>query len=178
MAELKKKRPFLSSKVKVAIAIGVIAIAVVLAFFAPPEGESSNTTGDPATTPTLTITNLISTVTINRKVMLQGVDLTVTQVMEASKFSDDRKRIGNYTVRVLVQARNHSTAVLDVDYVSLVRLQLPDGSTVTPKYSSVLPIALPKSAQSGFIDFPLTTQVPLSSLMLHLGNDTTMALSS
>ena len=66
MSELKVRRPLLSPKMRVAIAIGVIALLVVLAFFAPPEGESTNVTGDQAATPTLSITHLVDTVTVNR----------------------------------------------------------------------------------------------------------------
>lgn len=176
MVQEQKKRFHLSNKAKTIIAIIVIAIAVALVPFAPPEGESNNTTGDLPGTPTVGITNLLETVTVNRVVTLDGVTLTVTKAMVATKFSDDRKRIGNYTVRVLVLAHNSSSNILGVDYVSLVHLQLPDGTIVPTKYISVKPVSLPKSTQSGFFDFPLTTPLSLSALTLHIGNDTMFAL--
>jgi hypothetical protein len=171
MAELKTKRPFLSPRMRVALGIGVIALLVVLAFFAPPEGESNNVTGDQAVTPTLTITHLIATATVNRSAMLNGVHMTVTKVMEAEKFSDDRKRAGMYTVRVLVQAVNDGATIIGVRYEDLVRLVLSDGTEIAPKLISVNPAVLPHTSQDGFFDFPISSPVPLSPLTLRLAND-------
>src|SRR5258708_26931574 len=165
MVDTSKKRPLFSHRAKIFLAIAIIAIVVVLAiFFAPPEGESNNVTGDPATTPTVSITNLVASVTVNRATTLQGVHLTVISVMEASKFSDDRKRSGAYTIRVSVQTHNDGALPVGVDYASLVRLSLPDGTMIAPKYISVKPVSLPKSIQLGYFDFPITTQLPLAHL--------------
>src|SRR5579884_601118 len=153
MSELKVKRPLLSPKMRVALGIGIIAVLVVLAFFAPPEGETNNVTGDQAVTPTLTITHLVD---------------SVTKVMEAEKFSDDRKRAGTYTVRVLVRATNAGAEPVGVQYDQLVRLVLPDGTAIAPKLIGVTPLALPHTSQNGFFDFPISSQVPLSALTLRL----------
>src|SRR5579859_3113788 len=177
MKQLKTRLSKLSNRTKVIIALVVIALAVVGAFFAPPEGDATNTTGDLATTPTLTITHLVDTLSVNRKTTFNGIELTVTKAMEATKFSDDRKRASNYTVRVLIEESNPQQAVVGVDYPSLIRLQLPDGSSIAPKYVALKPALLPKSTQSGFVDFPLNSQIPLSSLLLSLGNQTTLAFS-
>jgi hypothetical protein len=171
MSELKVKRPLLSPRMRVVLALGVIAILVVLAFFAPSEGESDNVTGDQAVTPTLTITHLVDTLTVNRSALLNGMHITVTKVMEAEKFSDDRKRAGTYTVRVLVQAANDGTAPIGVQYDQLVRLVLPDGTEIVPQLISVKPLALPHTSQDGFFDFPVSSQVPLSSLALRLAGE-------
>lgn len=176
MKQLKARFSRLSHRTKVIIALVIIALAVVGAFFAPPEGDANNITGDQASTPTLTITNLVQTLVVNRKTTYNGIDLTVTKVMEATKFSDDRKRASNYVVRVLIEEHNPQQTVIGVDYPSLARLQLPDGSSIAPKYVALKPALLPNSVDSGFIDFPLTTQIPLSSLTLHFGNEATLAL--
>lgn len=176
MKQLKTKFSHLSSRTKVIIALVIIAVAVVGAFFAPPEGDGTTTTGDQPTTPTLTITHLVETLSVNRKTTYNGIDLTVTKVMEATKFSDDRKRASNYTVRVLIEEHNPQQTPIGVDYPSLARLQLSDGSSIAPKYVALKPALLPKSTQSGFIDFPLTIQVPLSSLTLQFGDKATLAL--
>src|SRR5437763_4211732 len=168
MAELKVKRPLLSPKMRVALGIGIIAVLVVLAFFAPPEGETNNVTGDQPVTPTLTITHLVDTVTVNSSAMLNGMKITVTKVMEAEKFSDDRKRAGTYTVRVLVQTTNAGAAPVGIQYDQLVRLVLADGSEIAPKLIGIQPLALPHTSQDGFFDFPISSQVPLSSLTLRL----------
>ncbi len=165
-----QKRPRLSGRAKTIIAIVIIALAVVLAFFAPPEGDSTNTTGDLPNTPTVSVTNQLSVLPLNRQAMLGAVQLTLTQVTLATKFSDDRRPGGVYVVRVLALAHNTQSTVVGVNYANLVRLQLPDGTIVAPKLISVAPASLPKSTQSGFFDFPVSTVVNLSQLTLHLGN--------
>jgi len=171
------KWPPLSATAKVVTALAIIAVLVVLAFFAPPEGESNNVTGDLETSPTVSITNLISSVAVKRAIDFQGVHITIMQVMQATKFSDDRKPIGTYTVRVLLQAQNNGQNPIGIRYDTLVRLVLPDGQEIKPKYISVKPVLLPNAAQSGFFDFPTSTQLPLSSLQLRLGTDTMVSFS-
>lgn len=178
MSRLIQRLSKLSNRTKTLIGIAVIALAVALVPFAPPEGDANNTTGDQATTPTVTINNLLSTKDLNYKTTLSNVDISITGVMEAQKFSDDRKHIGNYTVRVLMVARNSDQTVRGVDYSSLVRLQLADGTLVPPKYITLKPVSLPKSAQTGYIDFPVTTPVSLSTLTLHLGSGVTFAFNT
>ena len=111
MSEVKTKRPFLSHRAKVILALAVISIFVVLAFFLPSEGDSNNITGDSATTPTFTITHLVATLTVSRSVELSSVHFTVTQVQEAAAFSNDRKHGGTYTVRVYIQALNRGEKI-------------------------------------------------------------------
>ncbi len=175
-----KKRGWFSRippRMRTLLAIVVIAIAVVLAFHGPSEGESDNVTGDPAFIPTVGITNMVDSVSVNKSVNVKGLRLTVTQVMEATKFSDDRKRAGVYTVRVLMHTRNDTPSVIAVQYDALVRVVLPNGQEVAPKYISVLPATLPGQPLSGFMDFPIASQVPLSSLTLHFGSDATMTFA-
>lgn len=177
MSQTQIKRPRLSPRAKVAIGIGIIAILVVLAFFAPPEGESNNVTGDQEATPTVSITNLMGTLAVNRGIDVQGVHITIAKVMQATKFSDDRKRLGTYTVRVLVQAKNTGQSPIGVSYDSLVRLVLPSGQVIQPKYISVKPVLLPNVSQSGFFDFPTSTSLSLSTLQLRFGTGPTVAFS-
>ncbi len=164
-------------RVRTVIAIVVIAIAVVAAFRGPSEGESDNVTGDPAFIPTVGITNMVDSVSLNKSVEVQKVHLTVTKVIEATKFSDDRKREGIYTVRVMMSARNTSSSAVAVQYDSLLRLVLPNGQEIAPKYLSVLPESLPHQSTSGFVDFPLAAQMSLSSLTLRFGNDGSVSLT-
>lgn len=178
-----KKRNWFSRippRVRVILAVGVIATAVVLALLGvlgPREGESDNVTGDLAITPTVVITNQVDAININRSVTVSGLQLTLTKATEATKYSNDRKRAGTYTVRVMVHAQNNGSQPVGVPYDSTVRLVLSDGQVVAPKYISVLPATLPGKSQDGFFDFPVSTRVPLSSLTLRFGNDTTVAFS-
>jgi hypothetical protein len=177
MSEVKTKRPLLSRRAKVILALAVIFILVVLSFFAPPEGDSNNVTGDSPVTPTVSITHLVGTLIVNHGAVLSGVQITVTQVQEAATFSNDRKRGGTFTVRVYVQTLNGGHALVGIDYSSQVRLLLPGGQVIAPKYVTVAPVSLPNQKQDGYFDFPVPTQVDLSSLMLRLGSEATVAFT-
>jgi hypothetical protein len=173
---LHKRRPGLSRRAWVAVAIAIIAFLVVISFFLPHESDSSTFVGE-TITPTVTVTNLVGTLTVNRSAVYNNVHFTVTKVSQAAAFSDDRKPAGVYTVRVELQASSASSnqAPIGINYASLVKLVLPDGQAVSPKLVSLAPVFLPNQTQSGYMDFPVNSQVDLSSLMLRLGNGTMVA---
>src|SRR5579883_2403133 len=100
MIEESVKKRRLSIKWGSLIGLAVIIVATVLALlYAPPEGESNNVTGDtPPDETSITITNLVEKVPVNQVVTYDHVQITFTQAMLASKFSDDHKRAGTYTV--------------------------------------------------------------------------------
>ena len=176
----KKKRGWfsrLSPRMRTILAIVVIAIAVVLAFHGPTEGEVDNVSGDPdpAFVPTIGITNAVDSLTLHKSVNVKGLQLSVSQVTEATKFSDDRKLAGLYTVRVMMHTKNASSNPIGVQFDSYIKLVLANGQVIAPKYMSLVPITLPNSSNDGYADFPLAAQVPLSSLTLQFGNDATIA---
>ena len=164
----------MSPRMRATLGVIVIAIAVIGAFLGPREGgsESDNALGDPAVTPTVVVSNTTGNTTFNRVVTIQGVKFTFTRATEASKFSNDRQRGGNYTVRVYATATNTTSAPVGILFNQIVRLALPDEQSIAPKYISLSPNILPKQGQKGFIDFPLSSTVPLSSLTIHIGNET------
>lgn len=172
-----KKRPWLSRRAKIVLALVIIGIAVVLAFFAPSEGDSTTATGDslPAT---ITVTNPLGALTVNQGVDYDQVHITVQRVTQASKFSDDPRPGGNYTIRVqlLAQGKKGQQSAIGVDFASLVRLQLAGGQIIAPKLVNISPLILPNQAASGYIDFPVAAPVTLSSLTLRVGNDITLSL--
>ena len=171
------KKLLKSRRVRITLALLAIAIAVVLSFFAPKEPDPNiGLTTDPVT-PTIGITNPIGTLALNRSVDFKEVHLTITKVEEAGAFSDDPRRAGSYTVRVHVhlQASNEVQSPIGIDYASLVHLRLPNGQMISPKLINLPPVVFPKQVDDGYFDFPVTTQVSLSSLMLRLGNDTSVA---
>ena len=167
----------LSPRIRTLLAIAVIAVAVVLAFHGPSEGESDNATGDPAFVPTVGITNMVDTLAVNKSVDVKGLHLTVSQATEATKFSDDRKRAGVYTVRVMMHTKNSGSQPVGIQFDGYLRLVLANGQVIAPKYISLVPVTLPNSTRDGYADFPLASQVSLSSLTLHFGSDATMTLS-
>src|SRR2546421_4548900 len=177
MSQVKIKRPVLSHRTKVILALAVISFFVVLAFFLPSEGDSNNVTGDSAITPTVAITDLVATLTVNRSADLNSVRVTIKQVQEAAAFSNDRKHAGIYTVRVYIQALNRGQAPVGIDYPAQVRLLLPGGQAVTAKYIAVAPVMLPNQKREGFFDFPVSSRLDLSSLALRLDSNTIVAFA-
>jgi hypothetical protein len=175
MDQIEKKRRFRSVRIGTLIAIAVIMLAVIMVlFYAPPEGETNNVSGDAEMTPTIGITNLMEKVEINHTFQYKGIDITVSQAMIATKFSDDKNRAGKYTVRVMVKTQNKGQEILGVDYASLAHLVLPDGKVIETKRVSVKPLEMPNQPQTGYFDFPVDTQVPLSSLSLRFDTSTTV----
>jgi len=173
-----KKRPRLSHRAKVILALVIIGIAVVLAFYLPSEGDSNNVTGDPVPA-TLTVTNLVASITVNRGADYNHVHVTVGNVLQANKFSDDRKRGGNYTIRVSLTVRDDSgqQTPVGIDF-SAARLQLASGQLIAPQLVSISPNILPNQTITGFIDFPVAAPVTLASLTLRLGNSASVPFSS
>ena len=178
MPQMQTKPPLLSSRARTSIGVAIIALVIFLALrYAPPEGEANNVSGDLPATPTVSVTNLQQTIVVKRDIFYKGVQLHITDVMLASKFSDDRKRSGIYTIRVLVQTRNSTQVPVGIDYASIVRLVLPGGETIEPKYVSIKPVELPNRPQSGFIDFPAAQQIDLSALTLRFDSTTEVPFS-
>ena len=159
-------RRFFTPRVRIALGATIILLITILAvLYAPPGGESNNVSGDPPLgTPTIVVTNQLDSVAINRAIEFKGMHITIKDATLATKFSDDRKRNGKYTLRVKADAINKGNSVLGVDYASLISLVLPGGERVSTKLISIKPNALPGQLQSGFFDFPLSTPVSLSDL--------------
>jgi len=169
----------LSPRTRVIAALTVIALMViVVVFLFPRERDSTIVVGD-TVGPTVTATNLIGTLTVNRSFDYNNVHYTVARVTQASAFSDDHKPAGVYTIRIDMLARSNSTLQnpIGINYPSLVRLVLPNGQSISPKLVSLAPLFLPGGSQSGFFDFPVDNQVVLSTLVLKMGNQTSIAFS-
>jgi hypothetical protein len=174
-----KKCISLSPKARVVVALAAIAILVLIVIFIfPRERDSTIVIGD-TVGPNVTATNFISTLAVNRSFDYNNVHYTVARVSQASAFSDDHKPAGVYTVRVDVQANSDSNLrnPIGINYPSLVRLVLPGGQSISPKLVSLAPLFLPGGSQSGFFDFPVNTQVVLSTLVLKMGSEATVAFS-
>lgn len=174
-----KKRPRISHRTKVIIALVIIGIGVVLAFFAPPEGDSNNITADniPGT---LTVTNLVGTIKVNRGADYDHVRITVVDAQQAGSFSDDHKHSGTYTIRVHLTARADAgqQAPIGLDYAASARLLLASGQLIAPKLVNMSPSVLPGQTYTGFIDFPAGTKLNLSGLALQLGSSASVPFAS
>ena len=171
-----RKRFHLSKAQRTWLGIAIICLMVVGAFYAPPEGDSNNVMGDPATVPTLQVTGSVASTSINRQLSYHGLQVTIIDAQLAQKFSDDRKPAGKYTLRINVFVKNAGSEVIGVDYASEVYLVKAGGERVHTKDISIKPTAVPGSTQTGFFDFPLTQVEPLSSFSLQLNNDIVIPL--
>ena len=174
-----KKRINFSPRARVILALAAIALLVlIVVIFFPRERDSTIVIGD-TVGPNVTATNFVGTLAVNRSFDYNNVHYTIARVSQASAFSDDHKPAGVYTVRIDVQASSDSSLQrpIGINYPSLVRLVLPDGQSISPKLVSLAPLFLPGGSQSGFFDFPVNTQVVLSTLALKMGNETTIAFS-
>jgi hypothetical protein len=174
-----KKSINLSPRARVIAALVVIALLVIIVVFLfPRERDSTIVIGD-TVGPNVTATNFVGTLAVNRSFDYNNVHYTVARVTQASAFSDDHKPAGIYTVRVDMLAHSDSSLQnpIGINYPSLVRLVLPDGQSISPKLVSLAPLVLPGGSQSGFFDFPVNSQVELSTLVLKMGNEATVAFS-
>ncbi len=174
------KRLLRSSKVRVTLALTIIAIAVVIAFFLPDKEQDPNIgiVNNPVT-PTVGLANPVGSLVVNRSVDYRNLHITVTQVQEAGAFSDDPKPQGTYTVRVsvLVQPDASIKSPTGYKFASLAHLVLSNGEAISPKLVDLSPVVFPGQSQDGYFDFPVNTQVPLSSLSLSFEGGTTIAFS-
>src|SRR5258708_19914389 len=84
---LDKKRPRLSPRARVVIALAIIGLFVVLSFILPGGHEdASNVTGDTVPS-TAVVTNFVSALTVNRSVAFNHVHFTVTRSPHSPPFS-------------------------------------------------------------------------------------------
>ena len=174
-----KKRINLSPRARVILPLAAVALLVlIVVIFFPRERDSTIVIGD-SVGPNVTATNFVGTLAVNRSFDYNNVHYTIARVSQASAFSDDHKPAGIYTVRVDMLAHSDSSLKnpIGINYPSLVRLELPSGQSISPKLVSLAPLFLPGGSQRGFFDFPVNAQVVLSTLVLKMGNNTTVAFS-
>lgn len=162
----------LSPRTKTILGVIIILVITIMAVkYAPPEGESNNTTGDLPGTPTVVTVNQLSALPIQQAVDLGGIHVSLKRAVLASNFSDDHKRNGTYTLRVLVDTRNTTANVLGYPFDRNVHLILPGEQIVSTKLISISASSLPQQGQSGFFDFPLQQPVALEQLKLQFAGD-------
>src|SRR5438270_10701374 len=110
MSQTKNKKRFnFSSRTRVIGALaGIALLVIIVVFLFPRERDSTIVIGD-TVGPTVSATNFVGTLVVNRSFDYNNVHYTVARVTQASAFSDDHKLAGVYTVRVDVQASSDSS---------------------------------------------------------------------
>jgi hypothetical protein len=167
-----KKRRSLPLWANIAITIVVMAAVIALVLrYAQNEGDSNNASGDvPPGEGIATVTGQVDVLSLKHTFIYNDVRIALVQVQEAQSFSDDHKQSGAYTIRINVQTSNTTQQVVGIPYASLAHLILPDGTLVNPKLVSALSDQLPNNPQTGFFDYPLTKQMPISALKWRFDN--------
>lgn len=158
-------------------ALIILIITIIAVLYAPPEGEANNVTGDLPQTPTVIAVNQLSAMPIQQSVDLGGLHVSIKRAVLATKFSDDRKRAGTYTLRVLVDTHNTTSSPLGYPFDTNVHLILPDGQVVAAKLISIMAASLPQQPQSGYFDFPLAQPVALEQLKLQFATDNSTTIT-
>ena len=133
MSQSKNKKHFnFSPRTRIIAALaGIAFMVIVVVFFFPRERDSTIVIGD-TVGPTVTATNFVGTLAVNRSFDYNHVHYIIERVTQASAFSDDHKPEGVYTVRIDVQASSDSNLQnpIGINYPSIVRLVLPDGQSI------------------------------------------------
>lgn len=158
------------------LGIIIIALAVVLGVIYGPHYTDTNTTTGDAPPQTVTVTNSLGSLNVNRSLVYQGVTITVTSVEQAHAFSDDGKSAYAHVkyivrVRVHVQAPTDQQGAVGIKYGDLAGLALADGTILKARLSQLSPDVLPGQKQDGFLDFWVNTPLTLSALTFTLGSN-------
>ncbi len=159
------------------LGIAVIAIVVVLGVMYGPHYDTDNTTTGDSPPPTVTVTGITNALTVNRSLHYQDATITVTSVELAQSFSDDGKvQYANmkYVLRVYlhVQAPGTQQGPLGLNYTSLSRLILSDGTQLRANLAQISPDILPNQNEDGFLDFWTNTPLNLTQLSFALNGVT------
>src|SRR5260370_5236558 len=106
MSQTKNKKRFnFSPRARVIAALAGIALMVIIVIFLFPRERDSTIVIGEIIGPTVTATNFVGTLIVNRIFDYNNVHYTVAKVTQASAFSDDHKPTVLYTVRIDMLAR-------------------------------------------------------------------------
>ncbi|MEO8971436.1 MAG: hypothetical protein ABI406_07555 [Ktedonobacteraceae bacterium] len=112
----------------------------------------------------------VTTFNIHRSATYAGLDFTVTSVQYASSFADDSIHSSKGIVRLNMIAANKSPDHINVIYYDIARLLVAHENPIAPTNVNLSVDPAANSSASGWIDFPASSALPLSSLKLQLGS--------
>ncbi|MDQ2716566.1 MAG: zinc-ribbon domain-containing protein [Chloroflexota bacterium] len=116
----------------------------------------------------------VITTPIGSTITYKSVDITIISVQQSTSFVDDTDTSNSpYVVRLQLKEHNTSAANVFMGYSQAARLLLPDGTTVTPANTSSDLNSVPQATDhTGWLDFPLATNVKPEQLSLQIGTNT------
>ncbi|MBA2682399.1 MAG: hypothetical protein H0U76_28900 [Ktedonobacteraceae bacterium] len=132
--------------------------------------QNGNSTNNANVTPTPAP---VGTTQIGSTVTYKSVDVTIISVQQSTSFSDDSSTSNSpYVIRLQLKEHNSSANNVSIYYNEVARLLLPDGTTVTPANASNDLNNIPQATDhTGWLDFPLSTNIKPEQLSLQLGTD-------
>ncbi len=163
----------------VMLVIAIVAVVILFMLYSHlPRANSAAGTSSDLVTPTPQMTGPVGSITLNRVVNVEGVNITINQVQQASNFSDLQGQASPYTLRVYIQTYNAGQEPISVNFKPNTRLLLPDGKAIAPTLITVSPLSLPKATQVGYLDFPLQQSARLSGMVLRFDSKTSVPLTT
>jgi len=113
----------------------------------------------------------ITTYTVARHGMYEELSYTVLNAQYATSFPNDTIQTGSDLVRINLQVSNKSTDQVSVIYYDVARLIVPGvAKPVAPTNVSLSTSPKPGASEVGWIDFPVSRGMTLSTLKLQLGS--------
>src|SRR6266700_4614299 len=112
----------------------------------------------------------ITTFHVERTRTYAELSFTVLNAQYATTFPNDTIQTGPALVRVNLQVTNKSTDQVSVIYYDVARLLVPGVKPIAPTNVHLSTGPKPRANEVGWIDFPVTNRVQLSTLRLQLGS--------
>ncbi|GHO50010.1 zinc ribbon domain-containing protein [Ktedonospora formicarum] len=111
----------------------------------------------------------ITSRTLNTTVKYAGIDVTITQLEQATSFTDDPHSSSDGMLRIHLQAENKTSVPTNMVYSEITRLVLPGGKIVTPTYVNGNAGLAAGKSHSDYVDFAVASNTNLDKLALRLG---------
>jgi len=112
----------------------------------------------------------ITTFHVERTGIYAELSFTVLNAQYATTFPNDTIQTGPGLVRINLQVTNKSTDQVSVIYYDVARLLVPGVKPIAPTNVHLSTGPKPGANEVGWIDFPVTNGVQLSTLRLQLGS--------
>jgi len=112
----------------------------------------------------------ITTYDVGRSGSYAELAFTVLNAQYATTFPNDTIQTGPALVRVNLRVANASTDPVSVIYYDVARLVVPGEKAIAPTNVHLSPGPKPGAHEIGWIDFPVSKDVQLSTLKLQLGS--------
>jgi hypothetical protein len=112
----------------------------------------------------------ITTYDVGRPGTYAGLSFTILNAQYATAFPNDTIQTGPALVRINLKVANKSTDSISVIYYDVARLMVPGVKPIAPTNVSLSSGPKPGASEVGWLDFPVSKGVQLSTLKLLLGS--------